>query len=255
METRSQRSPLYGAAAVPALDQAGALAPQLSAAHGVWLDEADLAMLAAAGVTMVHCPGSNTRLASGTARVRDWLNSGMSVAFGLDSNPYTDPPDVFAELRHAATVAHEIGAPVAPRELLAMATLGGAAACGQPGELGQLKPGARADMVAVSLPKLSPAQDAVACLLATATREAVTDVWVDGHVLLHDGHYVHEVQAATARRTIARVLEEDAPARAQRMSALLPLEQWTRRHMSTLEPVRRDSPSVTPSMQQDEARS
>lgn len=255
LEARSQRSPLYGAPAVPTLDQARALTPQLSAAHGVWLDDAELATLSAAGVTLVHCPGSNTRLASGRARVRDWLRNGISVAFGLDSNTRTDPPDVFAELRHAAAVAHEIGAPLAPRELLAMATLGGAAACGQAGELGQLQPGARADMVAVSLPGLSAAEDAPTCLLASATREAVTDVWVDGKTLVHDGRYVHAMQTTAAQRTIARTLAQDAAARADRMRALLPLEQWARHHMFTTEPEHIDSSRVTHSIQQGEARS
>jgi 5-methylthioadenosine/S-adenosylhomocysteine deaminase len=232
LETRSQRSDLYGTAAVPKLDRGRALSPQLSAVHGVWLKDTELKVLSGRGVTLVHCPGSNTRLGSGTAKVRDWLDAGIRVAFGLDSNTDTDPPDVFAELRHAATVADAIGAHLTPRELLAMATLGGAAACGQVGELGELKPGAKADMVAVTLPRPAPGQDAIECLLSTATRAAIADVWVDGKPLVRAGTYVHDAQAAAAHSSIARTLVQDAAARGERMRALAPLDRWARSHLT-----------------------
>lgn len=187
---------------------------------------------------------------------------GIRVAFGLDSNTDTDPPDVFAELRHAAAVANAIGAPLTPRELLAMATLGGAAACGQVGELGELKPGAKADMVAVSLPRLMSGQDVIACLLSMTTRNAVADVWVDGKAVLRAGTYVHEAATASTRRSIARALAQDAQARAARMRALAPLECWARSRLTAMgtsgdaaASVHRNHPLVTHSTQRGEAPS
>lgn len=75
------------------------------------------------------------------------LDADVPVALGLDSSLVHYPPDAFAEMRHALAVAAAREAPGSEREVLAMATSGGAAAVGRQGEIGILRPGARADLV------------------------------------------------------------------------------------------------------------
>jgi cytosine/adenosine deaminase-related metal-dependent hydrolase len=226
LETSVQRSPAYGPAAVDKLLNAGAMSDQLSAAHGVWLTDDELATVAERGVSLVHCPSSNTRLMSGTARVRSWLDAGIRVAFGLDSNTVSDPPDVFAELRHAASVASQLG-PVTSRELFGMATSGGAAACGKEDELGAIRPGFRADLVSVSLPEASKTGgDLLDSIFAVATRANVRAVWVDGRPAVREGRHLDAADVARARGRLRTRLDTDAGSRAKRIGDLADIERW-----------------------------
>src|SRR5205823_2066588 len=104
LESGSQRA-MLDPSPVETLQRFGVLSDRLSAAHGVWLTEAEVADFAAAGAALVHCPGSNRKLAGAAAPVRAWLDAGVNVAIGLDSNARADPPDVFDELRAALEAA------------------------------------------------------------------------------------------------------------------------------------------------------
>ena len=125
LESRAQRETLVPSP-VERLRTFGLLCDRLSAAHAVWLTPEEIAECAAAGAVLVHCPGSNRKLAGAVAPTRAWLDAGVTAALGLDSYPRVEPADAFDELRLARDA---LGA----RDALALATLGGAAARGPAG--------------------------------------------------------------------------------------------------------------------------
>jgi 5-methylthioadenosine/S-adenosylhomocysteine deaminase len=184
------------------------------AAHAVWLSDADIVLLAAEGVAVAHCPGSNAKLASGTGRLVDLIRAGVPVGLGTDGPASNNDLDLWEEMRLAALVARqrERDPTVLPAaQVLQLATAGGAAALGR-ADIGSLAPGRWADIVRLDLddpgfvPVLSDG-DLVAHAVWSASREAVRDVWVAGRQVVTDGVCtsvdVHEarrrVQAAAVR--------------------------------------------------------
>jgi cytosine/adenosine deaminase-related metal-dependent hydrolase len=175
------------------LDSVGIAGPRAALAHCVWVDGHETARLARQGTTVVHCPSSNLKLASGTARIPELLAAGCRVAIGADGAPCNNRLDVFTEMRLAALIQKpRLGADALPAgQVLELATLGGARALGLEHELGSIAPGKRADVVVLDLhaPHLHPAiGDPVSLLVYAASASDVRDVFVEGRpvVLGHE---------------------------------------------------------------------
>jgi len=209
-------APRHGGATVPqVLADLGLFAvPRVVAAHGVWLTEKDVALLAGNDVAVAHCPSSNAKLASGTAAVAALLQGGVRVGLGTDGPASNNDLDLWEEMRLAALLARqrEKDPTVLPAtEVLELATVGGAAALGRP-DLGALAPGRWADIIRLDLddpgfvPVLSDA-DLAAHAVWSASRAAIRDVWVGGRQVVRDGECVtidvgeacRRVQAAASR--------------------------------------------------------
>jgi 5-methylthioadenosine/S-adenosylhomocysteine deaminase len=182
--------------------------PRVLAAHAVWLSPEDVKLLAASEVAVAHCPGSNAKLASGTAGLCELLRAGVRVGLGTDGPASNNDLDLWEEMRLAALTARqrEQDPTVLPAaEVLHLATGGGAAALGRP-DLGVLAPGRWADIVRLDLddsgfvPVLDSA-DLVAHAVWSASRAAVRDVWVGGRQVVADG-VCTTVDAAEARRRV-----------------------------------------------------
>ncbi len=187
-ETRSEvdaERAASGASPLARLDRLGATGPSFIAIHAVHVDAADVALLAAQGCHVVHCPTSNLKLASGIAPLPALLAAGVNVALGTDGAASNNRLDVFAEMRLASLVAKAASgdaAAVPAATALRMATLNGARALGMDAAIGSLAPGKLADMAAVDLAGVAtqPVFDPVSHLVYAAGRECVTDVWVGG---------------------------------------------------------------------------
>ncbi|HEY3533465.1 MAG TPA: amidohydrolase family protein, partial [Casimicrobiaceae bacterium] len=167
------------------LDRLGATGPGFIAIHAVHLDTRDIDLLAAQGCHVVHCAGSNMKLASGVAPVVKLLERGVNVALGTDGAASNNRLDVLDEMRLAgllAKVTSGDAAALPAATLLRMATLNGAIALGLDARIGSIAPGKDADLTAVRLADVEtlPLYDAVAQLPNAAGREHVTDVWVAG---------------------------------------------------------------------------
>jgi 5-methylthioadenosine/S-adenosylhomocysteine deaminase len=174
-----------GSSTLARLDRLGVTGPGFVAIHGVHLDAADIALLAAHGCHVVHCPASNMKLASGIAPVAALLGAGVNVALGTDGAASNNRLDILGEMRLAsllAKVATGDAAALPAATVLAMATINGARALGMDGVTGSLVPGKEADVVAVDLSALSmqPVFDPLSHLVNVAGRECVSDVWVRG---------------------------------------------------------------------------
>lgn len=187
--------------------------------HAVRIDDADIAMIAAARATVAHCPVSNAKLGHGVAPLDTLLAANVAVGLGSDSMAANDRMDLLEEAR-AATLAQRTrtGRPdaIAPRDALALATIGGARALGVADRIGSLEVGKEADLAAFPLPAgfgdANPEAAAVFALGGTPARlVTVAGVLhaVDGRVLTGD-RAVPERVRETASRLAAHLAGADA---------------------------------------------
>ncbi|MCZ2821633.1 amidohydrolase [Modestobacter sp. VKM Ac-2977] len=163
-------------------------------AHCVHMDDGDLELWREYDVAVAHCPGSNTKLASGTARLRDMLDLGIRVGMGTDGPASNDNLDLFEDLRLAAQLARlrerDATALTAP-EAFWLATGGAAAAIGRE-DLGQLTVGRRADLVHVDTDDIAfvpvgEVTDLLTHLVWSVGSRHVRDTWVAGRQVVRDG--------------------------------------------------------------------
>lgn len=171
------------------LQEMGLITPRLIAVHMTQVNEEDLAILSAGKPTIVHCPQSNMKLASGICPVETLRQAGLNIALGTDGAASNNDLSMLDEMRSAALLAKlSTGNPEAlPAEtLLKMATLHGAKALGIDHLTGSLTVGKAADFIAINfdvietLPLYHPASQ----IVYAASRDQVTDVWVAGKQLM-----------------------------------------------------------------------
>jgi 5-methylthioadenosine/S-adenosylhomocysteine deaminase len=173
------------------IDDVGLASPRLCVAHCVWVDDHEQEVLAARGVKVTHCPGSNLKLGSGIAPVPEMLARGITVSLGSDGAACNNHLDMFGEMRLAATlqsVRTEPGA-LPARRALWMATRNGARALGLEAEIGSIEVGKRADLVLLGTgsPHLTPAPDPASTIVYAARPDDVRMTMVDGRILVEDG--------------------------------------------------------------------
>ena len=197
------------------LASVGLASPRLCAAHCVWVDEPEQAVMAERGVQVLHCPGSNLKLGSGVAPVVAMRARGIGISLGADGAACNNRLDMFDEMRLAATLQAERHGPGAlpAADVLWMATRGGARALGLEDRIGAIEPGKRADLILVEAdaPHLVPGTDPCSTLVYAARGTDVRLTMIDGHVLVDDGiplaldgdAVVHESRAA-ARLLLGR---------------------------------------------------
>ncbi len=182
---------------IEVLHQRGVLGPRCVVAHGVWLDDREISLLAQTGTSIVHCPCSNMKLASGPARVGALRAAGVTVGLGSDGEKENNDLDLFEEMKFASLLAKVSTLDPTtgdPWDVLAMATCDGARALGLGDVCGTLAPGKRADLVTVWLGGLhtTPVMhgddaNVAAHLVLSASGHDVRDVWVDGRRLVAGG--------------------------------------------------------------------
>lgn len=131
-------------------DRFGLLDERTVLAHGVWLTEEELDLLARRGSRIAHCPNSNLFLGSGLFRLHHVRDAGVTVGLGTDIGAGTTP-SMFTAMADAYKVQQVQNISLSPFELWYLATLGGAKALSLDGETGSLEPGKSADFLALDL--------------------------------------------------------------------------------------------------------
>ncbi len=178
------------------LDQLGLLSPALLGVHMTQLEASEIQQLGESGASVVHCPESNLKLASGFCPVQQLIDAGINVALGTDGAASNNDLDMLGEMRTAALLAkavHNDASALPAHSVLRMATLNGARALGMADQIGSLEVGKWADMAAIDLETLEtrPLYNPVSQLVYAAGREQVTDVWVAGQHLLKERGLTH----------------------------------------------------------------
>jgi 5-methylthioadenosine/S-adenosylhomocysteine deaminase len=163
------------------LDSLGILGPHCQVVHAVWVEEAEIDLLAERGAPVVHCPVSNAVLGSGIAPVRDMDQKGVSLRLGTDGPASNDTQDCFENMKAALLFARASSldaAALSPRQALEMATVSNGLTVGQP-----------ADLCLVDLETVwsTPVHDLDSALALCARAGDVRAVMVDGEWLMSDG--------------------------------------------------------------------
>ncbi|MBN0980954.1 TRZ/ATZ family hydrolase [Pseudomonas sp. SDM007_2] len=181
----------YGERPLARLARLGLLGPRLQAVHMTQISEEDLALLVESNSSVIHCPESNLKLASGFCPVERLWQAGVNVAVGTDGAASNNDLDLLGETRTAALLAKAVAGSASALDAhraLRMATLNGARAMGLEAEIGSLEVGKAADIVAFDLSGLAqqPIYDPVSQLIYATGRDCVKHLWVGGKQLLDD---------------------------------------------------------------------
>lgn len=219
LERRGILWPVPEASPTRYLFDQGILGPRTVAVHCVHQDDSDIEAIAEAGASIVHCPKSNAKLGAGIAPLAKWLaHKRITVGLGTDSAVSNNTLDLFEEMRFALyfqRAAQENVGAVTARDVLQMATAGGARVLGLADRVGVLKAGYQADLTAVRLdrPHVNPATDPYSALIYSARADDVCLTMVAGQVLYRDRAWhtldsvriVQEANAIRARLALSSV--------------------------------------------------
>ncbi|MGC2200813.1 MAG: amidohydrolase family protein [Stellaceae bacterium] len=210
---------LYGRTQTAHLDSLGVLGPHFTVAHGVWLDEDDMARLGGHGASVAHNPGSNMRLGSGLADSRAMLERRVNLGIGTDGAVCSDNQNMYEAMRLASFVSKVQGPDwrrwLSTREAALAATEGSARALGFDGRIGRLAPGYKADIVMLDLdhPNWLPLNDPVNQLVHTEDGTAVASVMIGGRLVV-DNRRLLTVDLERLRDRVAEARERLSAANA-----------------------------------------
>ena len=164
------------------------------AAHGTWLTDEDIAILAKKGVTVAHNPLSNLKLASGLAPISKMLKGGVNVAIGTDSVSSNNSHNLFEEIKMASLLQkYATNDPTAlpAYKTLELATTNGAKAQGREMESGKIKTGYDADIILIDFdnPRQTVCFNPILNLAYSTSDKDVELTMVRGKILYEKGAY------------------------------------------------------------------
>lgn len=203
----------YGQRPIARLDRLGLVNDRLIAVHMTQLTDGEIHLCAERGVSVVHCPESNLKLASGFCPACALERAGVNIAIGTDGVASNNDLDMFGETRTAAILAKAVAQDAAAFDAftaLRAATLGGAKAIGFDHLVGSIEPGKQADLVCVDLSPIEtqPLHHVVSQLVYATGRHQVGDVWIAGQRKLRERELVGfdlDAIGANARQWRARI--------------------------------------------------
>ncbi len=182
---------LYGRTLLQQMDHWGLVGPDFTAAHGVWLDDADMTLMAEKGASVAHNPGSNMRLGNGMFPLRRALDLGVTVGLGTDGANCSDNQNMYEAMRYASMVS-KVQSPrleewAGVEDVYRAATSGSAQALGF-GDAGEIRVGAKADLVFLDLHAINwiPHNWTVNQLVHAEDATSVRHVMVGGRQVVRD---------------------------------------------------------------------
>lgn len=190
------------------LQRLGLVNDRLIAVHMTQVTDGEIAACASAGVSVVHCPESNLKLASGFCPAERFRLAGVNLAIGTDGCASNNDLDMFGEMRTAAQMAKAVAQDAAAFDAafaLRAATLNGAKAIGLESRIGSIEVGKQADLAAVRLSDLEtqPLFHVLSQLVYACGRHQVSDVWIAGRRKLAGRELIGMDTAAILGRTHA----------------------------------------------------
>ncbi len=182
----------FGCSPVQYFQQRGWLSPKLSCAHGVWVDDADIAVMAETGVCVSHNPVSNLRLGSGIFNLQTALERGLTVALGADGAASNDNQNMWEVVKLTALLHKLYGVRerwIDARQALRLCWVGGRRVLRQP--IGAIKQGFQADLVILGGPELfiRGEKQMVPSLVYGELGQSVETVIVAGKVLYEERRF------------------------------------------------------------------
>ncbi|MBE9538780.1 MAG: TRZ/ATZ family hydrolase [Proteobacteria bacterium] len=181
----------HGERPIDTLHRLGLLGPKTQCVHMTDLGNQDIALLAATGAHVIHCPTSNMKLASGSCPVAKLLAQDVNVALGTDGAAANNNLNMFGEIRAAALLGKlhtQDASAISAQQALSMSTINGARAQGIDDCLGSLEVGKLADLIAVDMsgPETAPLYNPISQLVYASNGSQVTHSWINGKLLLEN---------------------------------------------------------------------
>lgn len=212
----------FGCTPVEFLHQIGVLGPLTVAAHSIHLSETDIRLLQERNSRVSHCIVSNTKAAKGVAPVLSMLESGIPVGLGTDGPASGNTLDLFTQMHFCANFHKNESrdrSALPAKDIVAMATIGGARALGLDGITGSLEPGKEADLVLVETDSINmfPVYDPYSALVYSANSSNVKDVYVAGKQLVAEKELVC-VDRRRVRRQLAEKMKDSAFGRMEELA-------------------------------------
>ncbi|MGV6860025.1 MAG: TRZ/ATZ family hydrolase [bacterium] len=198
------------------LEGLGMLTPNLCAVHMTQLTSEEIKSLAKHKASVIHCPSSNLKLASGFCPAAQLKAHHVNVALGTDGAASNNDLNMLSEMRIAALAAKGStgeATRLKAHDVLEMATINGARALHIDHETGTLEKGKSADITAIRMDTLEtlPITNPVSQLVYSSSREAIEHVWVAGKPLLHHRQLTTLDEPAlieTAKRWQAKISDQ-----------------------------------------------
>lgn len=187
----------YGKTPTQVLDSYGMLDERTVLAHGVWLSDQDMDLIARRGSSVVHNPASNMKLGSGVMPLKKLQAHGINVALGTDGASSNNAQDLFRDMTLASLIQKgwELDAKAASaKTILEMATINGAKAMGREKDLGSIEVGKLADLLLVDFNNVRHTpfpKEIEAGLVYSTLSEDVSMTMVAGKVLVYQGKFLH----------------------------------------------------------------
>lgn len=206
----------WGHRSVEHAEAVGLLERPLIAAHGIWLTDSDIDILARHGASIAHSPVANMILGSGVCPLGRLRSNGIAVGIGTDGAASNDSQDMLGAIKAAALLqkVHHLDPLVIDAfDVLTMATIEGARALGLDDQIGSLEPAKRADVVLLQdTVDISVLHDPVSQLVYGASPRSVRDVWVHGNQVVADHRCVtiDEADQIARCRPLVAALARDA---------------------------------------------
>ncbi len=174
------------------LNEIGFLGPEVIAAHCTWASKKEIEIMRKRKLKVAHNPTCNMKLASGIARIPEYLEAGITVALGTDGAASNNNLDLFEDMKICALLhkANKEDPSILPAQtVLELATINGAEALGMGAEIGSIEVGKKADVVLVDLdrPNLTPLTNPVSHLVYAARGCDVATVIIGGKIIMEDG--------------------------------------------------------------------
>jgi len=206
----------HGMSPVEYLQSLGFLGDRTSAAHVNWVSEKDIEILAETGTGVCHNPQSNMKLATGICPVVDMLEAGVKIGLGTDGASSNNDLDMFEEMTTASMLQKAFRkdpAVLKAKDVVWMATRGGAEVLGLQNEIGSIEAGKKADIVLLNMdkPHLVPLYDVYSHLVYAVNGSDVDTVLINGKVVLESGKMltVDENEIIGKAKVFAKKLQEE----------------------------------------------
>ncbi len=183
----------FGMTAARKMDDLGMFDQPVMAAHAITIPQEDWHLLATKPFTAVVAPSACMRAGADAAPVVGMRAAGINVAIGTDNVCNNNDYDLFLEMRLVAKLAsfrEKVPGALLARDVIEMATAGGARALGLENEIGELTPGKKADLILLDRTGIGwaplPTNDPFTALVYSVNGSSVTDTMVNGQWLLRD---------------------------------------------------------------------
>lgn len=194
------------------LNSIGLLDKNVIAAHCVWLNTQDIALLATTKTSVGHCPKSNLKLASGIADTDTYLKAGITIGIGTDGTASNNTLDMVEEMRFAALlpkIVHYDPEATNARQALQMATINGAKALGLEEMTGSLEPGKSADLIVIHADSsnMIPVYDEYSAIVYAMNSKNIRSSMVNGEWIMKDRLVLHIDKEETMEKVNSIVRE------------------------------------------------